>query len=64
MQAVKGITLNKQSIGRAKIPLPPLELQEEFAAYVANCEALKKSARARREELTTLRAALVAKYFR
>ena len=64
MQAVKGITLNKQSIGRAKIPLPPLELQEEFAAYVANCESLKKSARARREELTLARAELVAKYFR
>ncbi len=30
-QAVKGQTLNKESIGNAKIIVPPLELQEEFA---------------------------------
>lgn len=64
---VKGMTIprgDKSIIQRYEFDLPPLELQEEFAAYVANCEALKKSARARREELTTLRAALVEKYFR
>jgi len=64
MRAVKGITLNKHTIGRADIPLPPLELQEEFAAYVANCEALKRTARARRESLVAARAELVTKYFR
>ena len=30
-QAVKGQTLNKESIGNAKIIVPPMELQEEFA---------------------------------
>ena len=30
-QAVKGHTLNKESIGNAKIIVPPMELQEEFA---------------------------------
>ena len=64
MQAVKGLTLNKQSIGRAAIPVPPLDLQEKFAAYVENCAAMKKSARLRREELTDERAELVTKYFR
>ncbi len=64
MRAVKGLTLNKQSIGRASIPVPPPELQEEFAAYVRNCEALKESARRRRAELLALRAELTAKYFR
>lgn len=47
-----------------KLPLPPLELQEQFAAYVTNCEALKESARARRDELLAARAELVSKYFR
>ena len=64
MRAVKGITLNKQTIGRAAISLPPLELQEEFATYVTNCEALKGTARARRESLVAARAELVTKYFR
>ena len=64
MNAVKGITLNKQSIGAAKIPLPPLELQEEFAAYVATCEAMKKSARECRDALVNERGDLVGKYFR
>ena len=64
MQAVKGVTLNKQSMGRAAIPVPPLELQEEFAAYVKNCEAMKKSARLRKENLIRERADLVTKYFR
>ena len=30
-QAVKGQTLNKESIGNAKIIIPPLAIQEEFA---------------------------------
>ncbi len=64
MKAVKGLTLNKQSIGRAEITLPPLELQEEFALYVENCEAEKKSALARLEELKSEREELVRKYFR
>ncbi|MBR3051437.1 MAG: restriction endonuclease subunit S, partial [Selenomonadaceae bacterium] len=64
MQAVKGITLNKQSIGRTVIPLPPLELQEEFAAYVRACEARKENARQQKENLIREREELVTKYFR
>ena len=33
MNAVKGPTLNKQSIGRAVIPLPPIELQEKMSSH-------------------------------
>ena len=31
-QAVKGQTLNKESIGNAKIIIPPIEMQEQFAS--------------------------------
>lgn len=34
-QAVKGQTLNKESIGNAKIIIPPIEMQEQFA-YIYN----------------------------
>ena len=64
IRAVQGLKLNKQSIGVAKIPVPPLELQKEFASYVEACESMKKSARAKRESLVSKRADLVTKYFR
>ena len=63
----KGATFDSISgneLRAIKIPLPPLELQEEFAAYVTNCEAMKKSARTRLEELKSEREELVRKYFR
>ena len=64
MQAVKGLTLNKQSIGAAKIPVPPIELQKEFADFVETCEARKISARARRADFVREHEELVTKYFR
>ncbi len=57
-------SLARKDLQQISMPLPPPELQEEFAAYVRNCEALKESARLRREELLALRAELTAKYFR
>ena len=56
--------INRTNLLRIQIPVPPPELQEEFAAYVANCEAMKESARARLEELKSEREELVKKYFR
>lgn len=56
--------LNSEIIKKLPIPLPPLELQEEFAMYVENCESMKKSARKRLEELKSEREELVRKYFR
>lgn len=40
-QAVKGVTLNKESIGEAQILMPPRELQEQFAAIVRQTDKSK-----------------------
>ena len=66
-QVTRGETIQRlynAGIENVLVPLPPLELQEEFASYVRNCEAMKKSARLKREELIRERAELVTKYFR
>ena len=55
---------DKDTIKKFELELPPRDLQEKFATYVATCETLKKSARARREKLIRERAELVTKYFR
>ncbi|MBQ6005579.1 MAG: N-6 DNA methylase [Selenomonadaceae bacterium] len=57
-------SLTKKDLQKILMPLPPLELQKKFAAYVENCEALKSSARANREKLILEREELVTKYFR
>ena len=59
-----GYARHFKNLKSLKLYLPPLDLQEKFATYVATCETLKKSARARREELIRERAELVTKYFR
>ncbi|MBR0261133.1 MAG: N-6 DNA methylase [Selenomonadaceae bacterium] len=59
-----GYARHFKNLKSLKLYLPPLELQEEFAAYVKNCEALKESARRRKEEFLARHAELVTKYFR
>ena len=59
-----GYARHFKNLKSLKLYLPPLELQEEFAAYLKNCEAMKKSARLRKEKLIRERADLVTKYFR
>ena len=59
-----GYARHFKNLKSLKLYLPPIELQEKFAAYVANCEAMKNSARLRREALIAERAALETKYFR
>ena len=59
-----GYARHFKNLKSLKIYLPPLELQEEFALYVENCESMKKSARKRLEELKSEREELVRKYFR
>lgn len=44
--AVKGKTLNKESIGNNTILLPPMELQQQFADIATQAEATKASLRA------------------
>ncbi|WP_243343731.1 N-6 DNA methylase [Anaerococcus sp. AGMB09787] len=41
MNAVKGVTLNQSSIGNTALPVPPKELQDEFASYVEEIDKLK-----------------------
>ena len=40
-QAVKGQTLNKESIGNAKIIIPPIEMQEQFACIYNQADKSK-----------------------
>ena len=40
-RAVKGVTLNKESIGNTSIIVPPLELQEQFAEFVQQSDKSK-----------------------
>ena len=66
-QVTRGGTIQRlynAGIENISVPLPPLDLQEKFAAYVENCAAMKKSARAKQEELIHRREELVRKYFR
>ena len=56
--------INRTNLLRISIPLPPRDLQEQFAAYVKNCELMKESARARKSELIAAREELIRKYFR
>lgn len=39
-RAVKGVTLNKETIGKTQIAIPPIEIQEEFSSYVIKTEQL------------------------
>lgn len=57
-------SISAQNFNRAKIMVPPLEMQKEFSSYVENCETMKESARQKLLELKTEREELVNKYFR
>ena len=57
------IELSKEKFLRFEIPLPPLELQERFAAEVERVEALKTTVRAGIAETQTLFDALTQRYF-
>ncbi len=46
------------------IPVPPITLQKEFAAFAQECDLAKDAARRRLAELQEARAVLVEKYFR
>ena len=59
-----GYARHFKNLKSLKFYLPPIELQEKFAEYVENCEALKKSAWNKKAELIAEREGLVRKYFR
>ena len=65
-ESVKGIaqkTLNLSEIRKLRLPLPPMELQEQFAAFVEATDKLKFEAKQGLEKLETLKKSLMQEYF-
>lgn len=65
-KSVKGIaqkTLNLSEIRKLKIPLPPIELQNQFADFVKQTEKTKTIIGQSLEKLETLKKALMQEYF-
>ncbi|MBQ8539252.1 MAG: restriction endonuclease subunit S [Ruminococcus sp.] len=64
--SLKGIgvpNLHLGEIKKAKIIVPPLELQKEFATFVEQTEKLKLEVKESLEKLETLKKSLMQKYF-
>ena len=64
LNAVKGMTLNKNSIGQTTIKIPPLELQREFSALVRSLDEKKSVALEHRRLLLADREAIIKRHFR
>ncbi len=65
-EGVKGIaqkTLNLSEIRKIKLPLPPIELQWQFAAFVEQTDKSKLAVQQSLEKLETIKKALMQKYF-
>ena len=52
-----------QKVRRIEIPMPPLELQQQFAAFVAQTDKSKSTIQKSLEKLEILKKALLQKYF-
>ena len=64
--AAVGITMKNINAGMIEnclVPLPPLALQREFAAFVEKVDKLEFKAKASLEKLETLKKAMMQKYF-
>lgn len=55
--------LSAKSVKQFKIPLPPLALQQEFAAFVAQVDKLRFAAQQQIDKLETLKKSLMQEYF-
>ena len=55
--------VNKKTMGNISTPLPPLELQKQFASFVEQTEKSKFEIQKSFEKLETLKKALMQKYF-
>jgi type I restriction enzyme S subunit len=55
--------ITRQSLKQLSVPVPPLDLQQRFAAIVESVEQQKASQRAHLEELDTLFASLQSRAF-
>lgn len=56
-------TLSVSKVSDLKIPLPPVKLQEQFAAFVQQVEKTKSSVKQSLEKLETLKKSLMQEYF-
>ena len=66
-QYISGSTrakLNQAQLNKARLPLPPLDLQHRFAAIIESVEKHRASQRAHLAELDTLFASLQSRAFR
>ena len=52
-----------QKVRRIEIPLPPMELQEQFAAFVEQTDKSKLAIQQSLDKLETLKKSLMQKYF-
>lgn len=55
--------LSAKSVKQFKIPLPPLALQQEFAAFVVQVDKLRFAAQQQIDKLETLKKSLMQEYF-
>ena len=55
--------LNQQILASLNIPLPPLELQQQFAAFIAEVDKSKLAVQQGLQELETLKKSLMQQYF-
>lgn len=65
-EGVKGIaqkTLNLSEIRKIKLPLPPMELQEQFAAFVEQIGKSRLAIQQSLDKLETLKKSLMQEYF-
>lgn len=62
-RGVRQKNLNLSMIKNFAIPLPPIELQNQFADFVDKVEQSKTKIKASLDKLTTLKKALMQKYF-
>ena len=56
--------LNQKMLGELHIPVPPLELQNQFAIFVKKTEKIKSTISNSLEKLETLKKALMQEYFK
>ena len=55
--------LNQQILASLNIPLPPIELQNQFADFVAHVDKSKLAVQKSLDELETLKKSLMQEYF-
>jgi type I restriction enzyme S subunit len=55
--------LNQQILSTLEIPIPPLALQEQFAAFVEQTDKSKLAVKKVLEKAETLKKALMQEYF-